>query len=91
MQITQITNNKEIDMTSIILKQMMGEITRDEVLQVINDNIVKTQMNMRNKTKRTKRKFSHYKIKLTEVEAIEREWAMRYNSELPKWQQEMYI
>ena len=41
MQITQITNNKEIDMTSLILKQMMGEITRDEVLQVINDNIVK--------------------------------------------------
>lgn len=43
------------------------------------------------KTKKTKRKFSHCKIKLTEVEAIEREWAMRYNSELPQWQQEMYI
>ena len=41
MQIVQITNNKEIDMTSLILKQMMGEITRDEVLQVINDNIIK--------------------------------------------------
>jgi len=41
MQIIQVTNNKEIDMTSIILKQMMGEVTRDEVLQVINDNIVK--------------------------------------------------
>ncbi len=41
MQIIQITNNKEIDMTSLILKQMTGEITRDEVLQVINDNIVK--------------------------------------------------
>ena len=41
MQIVQITNNKEIDMTSLILKQMMGEITRDEVLQVINDNTVK--------------------------------------------------
>ena len=41
MKIIQITNNKEIDMTSLILKQMMGEITRDEVLQVINDNIVK--------------------------------------------------
>ena len=41
MQFTQITNNKEIDMTSLILKQMMGEITRDEILQVINDNIVK--------------------------------------------------
>jgi hypothetical protein len=42
------------------------------------------------KTKRTKRKFSHYKIKLAEIEAIEREWAMRYNSEIPLWQQEMY-
>ena len=41
MQIIQKTNNKEIDMTSLILKQMMGEITRDEVLKVINDNIVK--------------------------------------------------
>ena len=41
MQIIQVTNNKEIDMTSLILKQMMGEMTRDEVLQVINDNIVK--------------------------------------------------
>ncbi len=41
MQFIQITNDKEIDMTSLILKQIMGEITRDEVLQVINDNIVK--------------------------------------------------
>jgi hypothetical protein len=41
MQIIQVTNNKEIDMTSLILKQMIGEITRDEVLQVINNNIVK--------------------------------------------------
>ena len=41
MQFIQITNNKEIDMTSLILKQMMGELTRDEVQQVINDNIVK--------------------------------------------------
>jgi hypothetical protein len=41
MKIVQVINNKEIDMTSLILKQMMGEITRDEVLQVINDNIVK--------------------------------------------------
>ena len=44
---------------------------------------------MKSKTK-TKRKFSHHKIKLTEIEAIEREWANRYNSEIPKWQQEMY-
>ena len=41
MQFIQIINGKEIDMTSVILKQMSGEITRDEVLQVINDNIVK--------------------------------------------------
>ncbi len=41
MQFTQITNGKEIDMTSLILKQMMGELTRDEVQQVISDNIVK--------------------------------------------------
>jgi hypothetical protein len=27
---------------------------------------------------------------MTEIQAIEREWAIRYNSELPKWQQEMY-
>ena len=41
MQFIQIINGKEIDMTSFILKQIQGEITRDEVLQVINDNIVK--------------------------------------------------
>ena len=42
------------------------------------------------KIKKTKRKFSHNKIKLAEIEAIEREWSSRYNSEIPKWQQEMY-
>ena len=41
MRVVQIINNKEIDMTSLILKQMTGEMTRDEVEQVINDNIVK--------------------------------------------------
>ena len=41
MQFIQITNNKEIDMTSLILKQLQGELTRDEVLQIINDNIIK--------------------------------------------------
>jgi hypothetical protein len=41
MQFIQIINGKEIDMTSLILKQIQGDITRDEVLQVINDNIVK--------------------------------------------------
>tara|TARA_R100000988_G_scaffold93326_1_gene57657 strand:- start:598 stop:726 length:129 start_codon:yes stop_codon:yes gene_type:complete len=38
MQFIQITNNKKIDMTSLILKQISGEITRDEVLQVIKEN-----------------------------------------------------
>jgi hypothetical protein len=38
MQFIQITNGKEIDMTSIILKQMSGEITRDEVLKIIKEN-----------------------------------------------------
>jgi len=38
MQFIQITNGKEIDMTSLILKQMKGEITRDEVLQIIKNN-----------------------------------------------------
>jgi len=38
MQFIQITNGKEIDMTSLILKQMSGEITRDEVLKIIKEN-----------------------------------------------------
>jgi len=38
MQFIQITNGKEIDMTSLILKQIKGEITRDEVLQIIKNN-----------------------------------------------------
>ena len=38
MQFIQITNNKEIDMTSFILKQMSGKITRDEVLKIIKEN-----------------------------------------------------
>ena len=41
MRVVQIINDKEIDMTSLILKQMTGELTRDEVEQVINDNIIK--------------------------------------------------
>jgi hypothetical protein len=41
MQFIQITNNKEIDMTSLILKQMSGEITRDEVLKIIKENYEK--------------------------------------------------
>jgi hypothetical protein len=41
MQFIQITNNKEIDMTSLILKQMSGEITQDEVLQIIKENYEK--------------------------------------------------
>ena len=38
MQFIQITNSKEIDMTSLILKQIQGDITRDEVLQIIKEN-----------------------------------------------------
>ena len=38
MQFIQITNGKEIDMTSLILKQIQGEITRDEVLKIIKEN-----------------------------------------------------
>ena len=38
MQFIQITNNKEIDMTSLILKQIQGEITRDEILKIIKEN-----------------------------------------------------
>ena len=41
MQFTQVTNDKEIDMTSLIIKQIQSELTQDEVLQVINDNIIK--------------------------------------------------
>ena len=42
------------------------------------------------KKSKKKRKFSHHKIKLMEIEAIEREYWTRYNSEIPKWQQDMY-
>jgi hypothetical protein len=42
------------------------------------------------KKRKNKRKFSHHKIKLIEIEAIEREYWTRYNSEIPKWQQDMY-
>ncbi len=41
MQFIQITNGKEIDMTSLILKQMSGEITRDEILKIIKENYEK--------------------------------------------------
>tara|TARA_R100000455_G_scaffold25127_1_gene13757 strand:+ start:445 stop:585 length:141 start_codon:yes stop_codon:yes gene_type:complete len=41
MQFIQKTNDKEIDVTSLIIKQVQGELTRDEVIQIINDNIVK--------------------------------------------------
>ena len=41
MQFIQETNGKEIDVTSLIIKQIQGDLTKDEVLQVINDNIIK--------------------------------------------------
>ena len=48
MQFIQKTNNKEIDITSLILKQVQGELTRDEVIQIINDNIVKNSDEIQN-------------------------------------------
>ena len=39
--IQTLPNGVQIDMTYLILKQLQGEITRDELQQVINDNIVK--------------------------------------------------
>ena len=39
--IQTLPNGVQIDMTCLILKQLQGEITRDELQQVINDNIVK--------------------------------------------------
>ena len=41
MQFIQVTNGREIDVTSLIIKQIQGDLTKDEVLQVINDNIIK--------------------------------------------------
>ena len=41
MQFIQKTNTTEIDITSLIRNQVQGELTRDEVIQIINDNIVK--------------------------------------------------
>ena len=41
MQLTQKNNDKKIDVTSLIIKQIQGDLTKDEVLQVINDNIIK--------------------------------------------------
>ena len=39
--IQTLPNGVKIDMTYLILKQLQGEVTRDELQQVINDNIVK--------------------------------------------------
>ena len=38
--IQTLPNGVQIDMTYLILKQLQGEVTRDELQQVINDNIV---------------------------------------------------
>lgn len=48
MQFIQVTNNKEIDVTSLIIKQIQGDLTKDEVLQVINDNIIKNSDEIQN-------------------------------------------
>ena len=39
--IQTLPNGVQIDITYLILKQLQGEVTRDELQQVINDNIVK--------------------------------------------------
>ena len=48
MQFIQVTNGKEIDVTSLIIKQIQGDLTKDEVLQVINDNIIKNSDEIQN-------------------------------------------
>lgn len=35
--ILNLENGKQIDMSSYIMKQMMGEMTRDQVLEKINE------------------------------------------------------
>ena len=35
--ILNLKNGKQIDMSSYIIKQMMGEMTRDQVLEKINE------------------------------------------------------
>ena len=39
--IQTLPNGVKIDMTYLILKQLQSEVTRDELQQVINDNVVK--------------------------------------------------
>ena len=48
-------------------------------------------MNSKNKKKKQGRKFNHYKITNKQIELIESEYYKRINSEMPKWQAEMYI
>ena len=48
MQFIQVTNDKEIDVTSLIIRQVQGELTRDEVIQIINDNIIKNSDEIQN-------------------------------------------
>ena len=37
-KIVQNVNGKEIDMTSVINRQMAGELTREQVLKIIENN-----------------------------------------------------
>lgn len=41
-------------------------------------------------SKRKTRKFSHHKITIAQIEAIEREYYKKLNGEMPKWQADMY-
>ena len=40
--------------------------------------------------RRNKRKFSHHKITIAQIEALERDYFRRLNGEMPKWQADMY-
>lgn len=42
------------------------------------------------KIKRSKRKFSHYKLLQAQVKILEQEYYDRLNAEIPQWQQAFY-
>ena len=44
----------------------------------------------RSKTTRKRTRLTVAKLTQAQIEAIEREWYERYNSELPSWVSEMY-
>ena len=40
--------------------------------------------------KRSKKKFSHYKLLQVQIKMLEQEYYYRLNAEIPQWQQELY-